>query len=101
MADVFVSYARSTATQANAVAEALRAQGYSVWIDSGLPSHRAFRRGIQEQLTAAAAVIVVWSADAAESDWVCSEASRARSDDKLVQVRLEKTPLPMPFDQIQ
>ncbi|HSZ50983.1 MAG TPA: TIR domain-containing protein [Caulobacteraceae bacterium] len=101
MADVFVSYARSTARQANAVAEGLRAQGYSVWIDAELPSHRAFRQVIQEQLTAAPAVIVIWSPDAAVSDWVCSEASRARGDDKLVQVRVERTSLPMPFDQIQ
>ena len=34
MADVFISYARSTAKEANRVAEALRGLGYGVWVDT-------------------------------------------------------------------
>src|ERR1700678_300958 len=41
------------------------------------------------------------SARGARSDWVRSEASRARAMGKLVQLTLDKSPLPMPFDQIQ
>ena len=37
MSDVFISYARSTAKQAQQVAEALRGLGDSVWIDDHLP----------------------------------------------------------------
>ena len=50
MSDIFISYARSTAKQAQAVAEALRALGYSVWRDDDLPSHRAYSDVIEEQL---------------------------------------------------
>jgi TolB-like protein len=101
MSDVFISYARSTAKQAQQVAAALRAHGYSVWIDDDLPAHRTYSRVIEEQMTAAKAAVVIWSADAARSEWVLSEANRAREDRKLVQVATDKARLPMPFDTIQ
>ena len=101
MSDVFISYARSTAKQAQAVAQALRAAGYSVWIDDDLPAHRAYSRVIEEEMTAAKAAVVIWSADAVQSEWVLSEANRAREDRKLVQLGTDYTRLPMPFDTIQ
>ena len=101
MSDVFISYAHSTARQARAAADALRAAGYSVWLDDDLPAHRSFSREIDAQLTAAKAALVIWSADAAMSDWVLSEANRAREERKLVQLKLDDARLPMPFDQIQ
>jgi adenylate cyclase len=101
MTDIFISYARSTAPQAQAIAEALRALGYGVWRDDELPAHRAYAEVIEERLKAAKAVVVVWSAEAAKSQWVFSEANRAREDGKLVQLSLDDTRLPMPFDSIQ
>ena len=44
MSDVFVSYARSTEPQARHIAQALRAQGYSVWRDDEIPAHRHMPR---------------------------------------------------------
>lgn len=101
MPDVFVSYARSTETAAQMVVEALRARGYDVWLDQQLPAHRAYADVIEEQLRAAKSVVVIWSADAARSEWVRSEAELARGARKLVQVRVDPSRLPMPFDQIQ
>jgi len=101
MSDIFVSYARSTAPQAQQIAEALRALGYGIWRDDELPAHRAYGEVIEERLKAAKAVVVIWSAEAAKSEWVRSEADRARTDRKLVQLSVDGTPLPMPFDQIQ
>src|SRR5262250_3175083 len=101
MADIFISYARSTAAQAQAIAQALRALGYGVWRDDELPAHRAYAEVIEERLKAARAVVVVWSAEAAKAEGVRSEADRARNDRKLVQLTVDGTALPMPFDQIQ
>ena len=56
---------------------------------------------IEERLEAAKAVVVIWSAEAARSEWVRSEADRARNEHKLVQLRIDAAVLPMPFDQIQ
>jgi len=101
MADVFVSYARPNAKQAQQVVAALRGLGYSVWIDDDLPAHRGYTGVIEEQMTAAKAAVVIWSADAMQSEWVLSEANRAREDRKLVQITTGVTRLPMPFDTIQ
>src|SRR5579862_2205018 len=101
MSDVFISYARSTEAQAKRIGEALRALGYGVWRDDEIPAHRAYADVIQERLKAAKAVLVVWSAEAAASEWVRSEAERARGERKLVQLKLDGVELPMPFDQIQ
>jgi len=101
MSDVFISYARSTAPQARLAAEALRALGYEVWRDDELPAHRPYGDVIEERLKSAKAVLVIWSADAAQSQWVRSEADRARASGKLVQLTMDATRLPMPFDQIQ
>lgn len=101
MSDIFISYARATEAEAQRIAEALRALGFGVWRDDEIPAHKAFGRVLEERLAAAKAVLVLWSADAAQSDYVRSEASRARSMGKLVQLTLDKSPLPMPFDQIQ
>src|SRR5947209_545738 len=101
MADVFVSYARGDEPQAERVADALRSAGYNVWRDDELPAHRAYADVIEERLKSAGAVVVLWSAEAAKSQWVRSEANVARSTGTLVQARLDGSLPPMPFDQIQ
>jgi class 3 adenylate cyclase/tetratricopeptide (TPR) repeat protein len=100
MARIFVSYARPTQQQARLVAETLRSGGHEVWIDDQLLAHRSFADAIEEQLDAADAVIVLWSQAGVASEWVRAEATRARRAGKLLQVRVDRSPLPMPFDQI-
>ncbi|HEX6072202.1 MAG TPA: TIR domain-containing protein [Sphingomicrobium sp.] len=101
MSDVFVSYARPDEGQAVRVADALRSAGYNVWRDDELPAHRAYADVIEERLKAAEAVVVLWSPEAAKSQWVRAEADAARSADKLVQATLDGSIPPMPFNQIQ
>lgn len=101
MADVFLSYARGSLAEARSIAAGLRSAGFSVWFDEHLPAHRAYSEVIEEQLDAARAVLVLWSQAAAQSQWVRSEANRARETRRLVQARLDDARLPMPFDQIQ
>ena len=99
--DIFLSYARSAEPQAKRIAEALESQGYSVWWDDDLPAHRAYTEVIEERLNSAKAVLVVWSADAAKSEWVRAEADVARHSHKLVQLSIDGELPPMPFNQIQ
>jgi adenylate cyclase len=101
MSDVFVSYARSTEPDAMKIAAALRAKGYSVWRDDEIPAHRAYADVIEERLKSSRAVVVIWSADAAKSQWVRSEADTARAAGTLVQVSVDGTLPPMPFNQIE
>ena len=101
MSDVFISYARSTEPQAKEIAETLRAQGYSVWRDDEIPAHRPYAEVIEERLRASKAVLVIWSVEAAKSQWVRAEADAARELGTLVQVSVDGTLPPLPFNQIQ
>jgi adenylate cyclase len=101
LTEVFVSYARPDEPRATKVAEALREQGYRVWRDDELPAHKAYADVIEERLRGAKAVVVLWSVEAAKSQWVRSEANVARSAGTLVQARLDAAMPPLPFDQIQ
>src|SRR5678815_766799 len=101
MADVFVSYARVDDPQAERVTEALRADGYHAWRDDELPAHRSYAEVIEERLKSAKAVVVLWSAEAAKSQWVRAEADTARGTGTLVQTTFDGTLPPMPFNQIQ
>src|SRR5258708_8306530 len=101
MADVFVAYARSTEAQARQIADALRGLGHTVWRDDELPAHRAYAEVIEERLRAAKAVVVVWSAEAASSQWVRAEANVAREAGTLVQLRVDGAKPPLPFNEVQ
>ena len=101
MLDIFVSYARPDEPMAKRVADALNAAGYRAWRDDELPAHRPYAEVIEERLKDARAVVVLWSAEAAKSQWVRAEAELARNAGKLVQVALDGTVPPMPFNQIQ
>ena len=101
MSDVFVSYARPDEPHARRVAEVLRTDGYLVWRDEDLPAHRAYADVIEERLNAAKAVVVLWSAHAAKSQWVRAEADTARSAGTLIQVTVDGSIPPLPFNQIQ
>ncbi len=101
MADIFISYARSTEPKARQIAEALRALGYGVWRDDQLPAHLPYEEVIEARLKSAKAVVVVWSAEAVKSQWVRAEANRARGEGKLVQLSVDGARRPLPFDEIQ
>ena len=79
----------------------LRKLGYGVWIDAELPAHRPYADVIQERLLAAKAVVVLWSDEAAKSQWVRAEADVARGAGTLVQATLDGSIAPLPFNQIQ
>ena len=101
MSRVFISYVRSDEVAAIEVAAAIESRGYEVWRDDQLPAHRAYSEVIEERLRKARAVIVLWSAEAAKSQWVRAEADVARNAGTLVQARLDETLPPLPFNQIQ
>ncbi|HEX8841988.1 MAG TPA: TIR domain-containing protein [Sphingomicrobium sp.] len=101
MSHVFISYARSDEDLAREIGDLIREAGYEVWRDDELPAHRSYADVIEERLSGAAAVVVLWSAEAAKSQWVRAEADAARSALTLVQATLDGTIPPLPFNQIQ
>jgi adenylate cyclase len=101
LAVVFISYARDDQAVARRVANGLQAAGFDVWWDADLPAHRTYSEVIERNLEEAKAVVVLWSAAAAKSQWVRAEADFARNAGKLVQAQIDESLPPMPFNQIQ
>jgi adenylate cyclase len=101
MSHVFISYARSDEPLACLIADNLREDGFEVWRDDELPAHRGYAEVIEERVHGAKAVVVLWSAEAAKSQWVRAEADTARTAQTLIQASLDGSVPPMPFNQIQ
>ena len=101
MSHIFISYARPDEPLAQLIADGLREGGFEVWRDDELPAHRAYAEVIEERINGAKAVVVLWSAEAAKSHWVRAEADSARAARTLIQVSLDGTLPPLPFNQIQ
>ena len=101
MTDVFVSYARGDQRWAQLVAEHLTDRGFTVWWDVELLPHNRFATVIEDQIRTAHAVIVIWSRTATTSPWVRAEAELGRVEGKLIQVSVDQSAIPLPFNQYQ
>jgi len=95
MADVFVSYARSDKARVAPLVAALEAQGWSVWWDPEIEAGQQFDDQIEAELTAAKAVLVVWTPTSVASRWVRGEAREAADRGVLVPARFDGARLPM------
>jgi hypothetical protein len=75
-----------------------------VWWDKDLLGGSGFREQIGAQLKSSKAVIAIWSAEAARSDWVRGEAAFALENSKLISTKLpgiDFAQLPADFAQQQ
>jgi predicted nucleotide-binding protein len=86
MADVFISYSKSYVQITRDLAADLEAKGLTVWWDTDLLAGESFRQRIIQELQACKAAIVIWTPQSVISDYVISEAERARKAGKLIQV---------------
>ncbi|MGF1468788.1 MAG: TIR domain-containing protein [Sandaracinaceae bacterium] len=101
MADVFISYSHRDRAAAQAVKDALIADGWSVWWDPELRAGHPFDTQIERAHREARVVVVLWSEAAVASDWVRAEAEEAARRRKLVSVRLDGATLPLRFRIVQ
>jgi hypothetical protein len=97
MADVFLSYARSTRQRIEQISDGLEGSGYSLWWDRALNASDDYAMVIEEEIDAARCVVVAWSQPARQSLWVRAEANEALDSGKLVQLDLDGARLPLPF----
>jgi formylglycine-generating enzyme required for sulfatase activity len=98
MADIFISYARADRERVRPFAEALEKRGRQVWWDPQIRSGSAFDRIIEKALEGALCVIVIWSHNSVESNWVRAEASDGLERDILVSIAIEnELKLPLRF----
>lgn len=97
MADVFVSYSRKDKARVASLVAALEGNGWSVWWDPAIAPGQEFDNQIAAELTRAAAVLVVWTADSVQSRWVRGEARDGADRGILVPVRFGTVALPIDF----
>ncbi len=98
---VFISYARVDRVRLEPLGEALTARGYSVWWDVNIPGGAAFAREIETALRQADAVVVAWSCNSIDSDWVRDEAALGRDLGRLAPITLDDALPPLGFGQYQ
>ena len=101
MADIFISYSRTDRERVALLADALIASGYSTWWDNNLAGGVEYSREIEARITAAKAVVVVWSRASIESTWVADEAELGRDTGKLVPVLIDDIQPKIGFRQFQ
>jgi nucleoside 2-deoxyribosyltransferase len=101
MADVFISYAQENQAKADALASALRQEGWSVFHDRTIPPGQRWDEYIGRELESARCVVVLWSVAACASSWVLEEAEDARQRGILVPTLIETRLPPLGFRRIQ
>jgi ABC-type amino acid transport substrate-binding protein len=104
MADVFISYSKSSRDLTIDLANYLQSSGFSVWWDDRIISGDSYRKVINKQLDLCKAAVIIWTRTSVESLWVIAEANRALKQNKLVSVHLPDLPqdrIPMPFGELQ
>lgn len=101
MADVFLSYARKDLDRAQLVVSALEAQGWTVFWDPAILPGPRYRQVIAAEIDAARSVVVLWSRQSIDSEWVQEEAERARARDILYSALIDDVKPPLGFGQRQ
>jgi hypothetical protein len=101
MADIFLSYAREDEARARALAGALESRGWSIFWDRRIPHGRNFRKHIEDQLSSAPCIVVLWSKASLASQFVLDEATEGLNDGRLVPALIEAVRQPLGFRGLQ
>lgn len=101
MADVFISYKSEDRAAAKLFADALTAEGVSVWWDPVLRTGETYDEVIERNLREAAIVLVLWSPRSVKSKWVRAEATIGERKGGLMPVLIEACDRPIAFELVQ
>jgi hypothetical protein len=86
---IFLSYAREDEPRAEQILQALREQGYRVFLDRHMPSGVYWEDALKTSLEGAFAVIVIWSSRSVNSQWVMREAAVGLEKKMLFPILIE------------
>ena len=100
---VFLSYKAEDRLRVKPLVEAMEADGLSVWWDARIRAGSEWRKEIEENLDAAACVIVVWSkrSVAPGGRFVRDEATRAQRRGTYLPIRIDAVEPPLGFGELQ
>lgn len=101
MGDIFISYAEEDRAIARSLAGAFEREGCSVFWDRTIAPGKRFDRAILDALEAARCVVVLWSRNSVESEWVLDEAERGKKLGILIPVLTDEVTVPLGFGRLQ
>jgi len=101
MARIFLSYSREDRELAERIARLLEAAGFEVWWDRQISAGESYQDVLEKELHAADHMVVLWSRNSVDSDWVKEEAEEGRTVGKLVPVLIEQVHPPVGFRNLQ
>src|SRR5262245_56478853 len=99
--DIFISYARADRENIAVLAAHLQARGLRIWWDPEIPPGEKFDRVIARALSSCKIVLVAWSRNSVDSDWVLNEADEGRRRKILLPVLLDNAEIPLGFRRVQ
>lgn len=99
VAKVFISYQKHDIDLAVRVVRLLTNAGLTVWWDDDLTPRGSWDRIIEREISSADHVLVLWTPNSVQSEWVRIEANYALNcvPSKLVQARFNAAQVPMAF----
>ncbi|MFT7689140.1 MAG: adenylate cyclase, partial [Candidatus Azotimanducaceae bacterium] len=101
MAEIFLSYASEDRQRVIPLVEAIEHQGYSIWWDRKLAVGTAFDREIEIEIDQAKCILVIWSKNSLQSDWVRAEANEGLENSSLVPILIDDVKPPLAFRMLQ
>ena len=99
--DIFLSYAEEDRETARKISKLFENEGWSVWWDRKIPIGKTWRNVLEEALQNMRCMVVLWSANSINSEWVKEEAEEGKTQRKLVPILIESVKPPMGFRTIQ
>lgn len=87
MSDVFLSYSKKDRSIVEDVSAKLYERGVTTWWDTHLEVGNIFKNEIEERISNAKAVLVLWTDNSIQSEWVNYEADLALRNNKYVPAK--------------
>jgi hypothetical protein len=101
MHDAFLSYSQKDLAIAKRIISHLEDAGLDVFWDRNIPIGKTWEKYIEKHLSESLCVVVLWSSNSVDSDWVRAEAVEGVGRGVLIPVAIDRTPHPIRFRSIQ
>src|SRR5215470_10714408 len=101
MSDIFIGYASEDLERVLPLVSALEKTAWSVFWDRTIPAGKTLRQVIGVEIQGCHTVIVAWTVNSVNSEWVQEEAEIGKRRKILVPVLLDKVEPPFGFGTIQ
>lgn len=95
MSQIFLSYSSNDRERVIPLVHALQEDGYTVWWDREIRPGPSFDREIEREISEAGCIVVVWSANSVESEWVRAEVEEGARRGLLVPVLIDEVLPPL------